>query len=188
MIKLTNTEVGTVNASIKLAISKVLGSLSYVSNADRADVAQIAWIKFLEGFNPTRAMLEDAVMPEATAKGSSTFTRSAHGAFAYRAACNAAIDFLRSRKGARLDSRFVSTDAPMGEDGDTVGSILPDRTPTPIQALIAKRRNAAVLEAILQLSDDEQASLISDDEGPRPVAERVRKTRAIAKIQESVIG
>lgn len=182
------TETGTILDAINNGIAVFQRGIAFrISDSDRDDIRQNAFLKVCTGYNPVRGMLSQASGSDISdTHNGTTHTNSSLGAFAYRVAQNVAVDFMRGRKGSRLDGRFVSTEATMGDDGDTFGSILPDHTPNPRDLLAMKRRQIAADAALASLSDDERQSMLSDDERPATGAERIRKMRAIGKIQETV--
>lgn len=166
MNKFTAVEITAINTAISKGTYKAFAGLAFVTDSDRADLAQNVWVKICESADATKGDL---------------------AGFAYRCTVHAGVDFLRGHKGARLDSNHVSTDDTMGDDdSSTLLDAMPSPVPNPLQALIAKRREVAVNVALGTLTSDQLASFKESD-APATGAARVRKIRAIADVQESIL-
>lgn len=150
--------------AIDKAISSVTRRYGWnLQPADAGDIRGDACVKVLERYTEDRGEI---------------------AGFAFTVARTVALDWLRNRGHKRIGADSVAL-VTSDDDGNSVSLDLVSSTPTPFQALVAKRRDAEVTRALGNLSDDERAACL-DAEGSRTVAERVRKTRAIAKLQEDV--
>ena len=135
-----------------------------ITESDLADVAQDACVKVLESYNPERGEV---------------------GALATVAARTCAVDFLRNRGHKRIGAEDTSLVGRDDDSGEVVSLDLADHAPTPLQALIMARRDAAITRALANLSDAERDVLLS--EATMTGAERIRRMRAIDKVQDEIL-
>lgn len=136
------------------------------SESDVQDICSAAYVKVLESFQADKGDI---------------------GGYTYRIACNEAVDFLRNTGHRRIGADTVSLVTEDSEGGETELDLV-SCFPTPYQALVASRRDAAVTVALASLTESERESLLGDDDQPDTSAIRVRRHRAIAKVQEDVVG